>query len=201
MADRARFRPLTTCDMYDAGRDDQEDYCYLREGIKHCVIDIINRFDYVVVIAKSLKLPIHAKSFNQCLRMCNVDDQLKLHAQILNKYHCVYRYVFVSYYRPYAYDVTERRPRALGVKRGTLTCAIAKHAASGPTPACHTAGPARVRAPTESQRLFQHSTCAQHDKSWPQHGVVVMEMWRQCIRSITFIETRIISEWTISKPA
>ena len=37
--------------------------------------------------------------------------------------------------RPYAYDVTEGRPRVLGVKRGTATWAIAKHAASGPTPA------------------------------------------------------------------
>ena len=34
--------------------------------------------------------------------------------------------------RPYAYDVTEGRPGALGVKRGTATCAIAKHAARGP---------------------------------------------------------------------
>ena len=49
-------------------------------------------------------------------------------------------------YRPYAYDVTEGRPGALGVKRGTATCAIAKHAASGPTPPCHTAGLARARA-------------------------------------------------------
>ena len=70
--------------------------------------------------------------------------------------------------RPYAYDVTEGRPRVLGVKRGTVTCAIAKHAASGPTPACHTPGPARARALTERLRaptLFQHNTCAQRDKS------------------------------------
>ena len=33
--------------------------------------------------------------------------------------------------RPYAYDVTEGRPPALGVKRGTATCVIAKHAARG----------------------------------------------------------------------
>ena len=33
--------------------------------------------------------------------------------------------------RPYAYDVTEGRPHVLGVKRGTVACAIAKHAASG----------------------------------------------------------------------
>ena len=73
-----------------------------------------------------------------------------------------------SYYRPYAYDVTEGRPGALGVKRGTATCAIAKHAASGPTPACHTAGLARARALTErlsANALCQHNTCAQRDKS------------------------------------
>ena len=64
----------------------------------------------------------------------------------------------------------------LGVKRGTATCAIAKHAASGPTPACHTVGPARARALTERLRaptLFQHNTCAQRDKSWPP-------TWRRC---------------------
>ena len=68
--------------------------------------------------------------------------------------------------RPYAYDVTEGHPRVLGVKRSTVTCAIGKHAASGPTPACHTAGPARalterLRAPT----VCQHNTCTQRDKS------------------------------------
>ena len=81
---------------------------------------------------------------------------------------------FLSTNRPYAYDVTEGRPAALGVKRGTATCAIAKHAARGPTPACHTAGLARARALTErlsANALCQHNTCAQLD---PQHGVVVM---------------------------
>ena len=70
--------------------------------------------------------------------------------------------------RHYAYDVTEGRPGALGVKRGTATCAIAKHAASGPTPACHTAGLARARALTErlsANALCQHNTCAQRNKS------------------------------------
>ena len=70
--------------------------------------------------------------------------------------------------RPYAYDVTEGRPRVLGVKRGTATCAIAMHAAKGPTPACHTAGLARARALTErlsANALCQHNTCAQHDIS------------------------------------
>ena len=75
---------------------------------------------------------------------------------ILRKFEVVFKYLkwecctfrktdensFKSTNRPYAYDVTEGRPRVLGVKRSTATCAIAKHAASGPTPACHTAGPA-----------------------------------------------------------
>ena len=81
-----------------------------------------------------------------------------------------------GYYRPYAYDVTEGRPRVLGVKRGTVTCAIAMHAAKGPTPACHTAGLARARALTErlsANALCQHNTCAQREKSWPP-------TWRRC---------------------
>ena len=41
--------------------------------------------------------------------------------------------LFFSFY--YAYDVTEGRLGLLGVKRGTVTCTIAKDAASGPTPA------------------------------------------------------------------
>ena len=84
-------------------------------------------------------------------------------------------------YRPYAYDVRKGRPHVLGVKRGTATCAIAKHAASGPTPAWHTAGPARARALTERLRaptLFQHNTCAQRDKSWPP-------TWRRCYGDMT----------------
>ena len=52
------------------------------------------------------------------------------------------RRIFLSrdYNRPYAYDVTEGRPAALGVKRNTATCVIAKHAARGANPASHTAG-------------------------------------------------------------
>ena len=83
--------------------------------------------------------------------------------------------------RPYAYDVTEGRPGALGVKRGTATCAIAKHAASGPTPACHTARLARARALTErlsANALCQHNTCAQRNKSWPP-------TWRCCYGDVT----------------
>ena len=82
-------------------------------------------------------------------------------------------------YRPYADDVTEGRPRVLGVKRGTVTCAIAKHAASGPTPACHTAGPARARVLTERLRAPTRSSSTTRARSAtsldPQHGVVVME--------------------------
>ena len=79
------------------------------------------------------------------------------------------------------YDVTEGRPRALGVKRGTATCAITKHAASGPTPACHTAGLARLRTDWEAEStnaLFQHNTCVQRDKSWPP-------TWRRCYGDVT----------------
>ena len=56
-------------------------------------------------------------------------------------------------------DVTEGAPCVLGVK----------HAASGPTPACHTAGAGpgpRTDCEAESANaLFQHNTCAQRDKS------------------------------------
>ena len=100
-------------------------------------------------------------------------------------------------YRPYAYDVTEGRPCVLGVKRGTATCAIAKHAASGPTPACHTAGLARAHALTERLRAPTRSASTTHVRSAtsldPQHGVVVMETWRQCIRSIN--SYMLASDW------
>ena len=92
-------------------------------------------------------------------------------------------------YRPYAYDVTEGRPRVLGVKRSTATCTIAKHAASGLTPACHTAGLARARTLTErlsANALCQHNTCAQRDKSWPAPTWRRCYGWRQCIRSIGY---------------
>ena len=79
----------------------------------------------------------------------------------------------IAIYRLYAYDVTEGRPAALGVKRGTAMYAIAKHAARGPTPACHTTGLTRARALTErlsANAFCQHNTCAQLD---PQHGVLL----------------------------
>ena len=68
--------------------------------------------------------------------------------------------------RPYAYDVTEGRPAALGVKRNTATCVIAKHAARGANPASHTAGLARPGPRTErlsANAHCQHNTCALHD--------------------------------------
>ena len=94
--------------------------------------------------------------------------------------------------RPYAYDITEGRPRVLGVKRGTVTCAIAKHAASGPTPACHAyrragPGPRTDWEPT----LFSTARARSATSLDPQHGVVVMEMWRQCIRSIALSDFRV----------
>ena len=70
--------------------------------------------------------------------------------------------------RPYAYDVTEGRPPALGVKRSTATCVIAKHAARGATPACHTAGLAHLGPRTErlsANAHCQHNTCALRDTS------------------------------------
>ena len=94
---------------------------------------------------------------------------IKSKLEKLKHFDCVVS-IPVKYFhnRPYAYDVTEGRPAALGVKRGTATCAIAKHAARGPTPACHTAGLARARALTErlsANALCQHNTCVQRDKS------------------------------------
>ena len=102
-------------------------------------------------------------------------------------------------YRPYAYDVTEGRPRVLGVKRGTAMCAIAKHAASRPTPACHTAGPVHWLRGWERQRSSSTTRARSATSLDPQHGVIVMETWRQCIRSIL----RILIVWIVddfSKP-
>ena len=89
----------------------------------------------------------------------------------------------------HAYDVTEGRPRVLGVKRGTATCAIAMHAAKGPTPCMpyRRAGPGpRTDWEAERQRALpaQHMRARSTTSLDPQHGVVVMETWHQCIRSI-----------------
>ena len=51
-------------------------------------------------------------------------------------------------HRPYAYDVTEGRPRALGSNEA-LPRALSP--SMQPTPACHTAGLARACALTERQ--------------------------------------------------
>ena len=91
--------------------------------------------------------------------------------------------------RPYAYDVTEGRPRALGVKRSTATCVIAKHAARGATPACHTAGLARPGPRIErlsANAHCQHNTCALRDTSLASLLWRCDPLWRQCIRSIAF---------------
>ena len=70
--------------------------------------------------------------------------------------------------RPYAYDVTEGRPRGVGGQTRHATCTIAKHALRGQTPACLTAELARVRTLTErvsANALCQQNMCAQRDKS------------------------------------
>ena len=72
-----------------------------------------------------------------------------------------------------------RAPPLVGGQTRHCRVRQAKHAASGPTPACHTAGPARARAPTRSQRSFNtaraHSATVNltpNVASW----LVVMEM-------------------------
>ena len=89
--------------------------------------------------------------------------------------------------RPYAYDVTEGRPAALGVKRNTATCVIAKHAARGANPASHTAGLARPGPRTErlsANAHCQHNTCALRDTRLASLLWRCDPLWRQCIRSI-----------------
>ena len=83
--------------------------------------------------------------------------------------------------RPYAYDVTEGRPRGVGGQTRHATCTIAKHALRGQTPACLTAELARVRTLTErvsANALCQQNMCAQRDKSWPP-------AWRRCYGDVT----------------
>ena len=89
------------------------------------------------------------------------------------------RVISVLVNRPYAYDVTEGRPRAMEGKRGTATCAPVRWGANealprAPSPSMQPAGQplhaippaglARAHALTESKSanaLFQHNTCAQ----------------------------------------
>ena len=91
--------------------------------------------------------------------------------------------------RPYAYDVTEGRPAALGVKRNTATCVIAKHAARGANPASHTAGLAHPGPRTErlsANAHCQHNTCALRDTRLASLLWRCDPLWRQCIRSIDY---------------
>ena len=93
----------------------------------------------------------------------------------------------IHHYRPYAYDVTKGRPAALGVKRNTATCVIAKHAARGANPASHTAGLARPGPRTErlsANAHCQHNTCALRDTRLASLLWRCDPLWRQCIRSI-----------------
>ena len=92
-------------------------------------------------------------------RVVTSDFNSVLH-RVCSAAQCAYNHVV---YRPYAYDVTEGRPRVLGVKRSTVTWAIAKHTASRPTPACHI--PPGTDWGTDA--LCQHNMCAQRDMSWP----------------------------------
>ena len=94
-------------------------------------------------------------------------------------------------YRPYAYDVTEGRPAALGVKRNIATCVIAKHTARGANPASHTAGLARPGPHTErlsANAHCQHNTCALRDTRLASLLWRCDPLWRQCIRSIVQAE-------------
>ena len=73
--------------------------------------------------------------------------------------------LYYYYNRPYAYDVTEGRPRGVGGQTRHATCTIAKHAVRGQTPACqgHSAELARVRTLTErvsATALCQQNMCA-----------------------------------------
>ena len=82
----------------------------------------------------------------------------------------VYDVITLVLYRPYTYDVTEGRP---GVKRGTATCAIAKHAASGPNIPPGWPGPAhwlRGWAPMRSASTTRARSATSLD---PQ-------TWRRC---------------------
>ena len=95
--------------------------------------------------------------------------------------------------RPYAYDVTEGRPGALG-SNVALPCAPSPsmqpagqplHAIppGWPGPAHWLRGWAPMRSASTTRA--RSATCLD-----PQHGVVVMETWRQCIRSIRYGKIR-----------
>ena len=160
------------------------------------ISDIIVTENKYTVGAKSFNTPVIKVYVNSTKKVFPLDLRHKQKdcLSFCSFTWCWYSYVlpkvWVIINRPYAYDVTEEHPRVLGVKRGTATCAIAKHAASGPTPACHTAGPAPGPR-TDWEAESTNALPAQHVRAARQvltpnitHGVVVMETWRQCIRSI-----------------
>ena len=113
-------------------------------------------------------------------------DYLQLANELwLNPWFCVM--TLLDLYRPYAYDVTEGRPGALG-----SNVALPR----APSPSMQPAGqpmhaippgwpgPAhwlRGWAPMRSASTTRARSTTSLD---PQYGVVVMETWRQCIRSI-----------------
>ena len=109
-------------------------------------------------------------------------------------------YVTNARNRPYAYDVTEGRPRVLGVKRGTATCAIAKHAAIGqPLHAIPPGWPGAAHWPRGWAPMRSASTTRARSVTSldPQLGVVVLETWRQCIRSICICFVHPACKWAM----
>ena len=93
------------------------------------------------------------------------------------------------YSRPYAYDVTEGRPPRVGGQ--TRHCHVRYRQAcsqrANPCMPYRRAGPGPRTdwgwAPMRSASTTRARSATSLD---PQHGVVVMETWRQCIRSIVF---------------
>ena len=91
----------------------------------------------------------------------------------------------IRYNRPYAYDVTEGRPRGVGGQTRHATCTIAKHALRGQTPACLTAELARVRTLTE--RVSANALCQQNKHVRAARQVLTPSMasllWRRDVNA------------------
>ena len=106
-------------------------------------------------------------------------------------------------YRPYAYDVTEGRPAALGVKQKLLPRASSPSMQpGGANPASHTAGLARPGPRTErlsANAHCQHNTCALRDTRLASLLWRCDPLWRQCIRSIVVFEKR-SNKWPTGNP-
>ena len=109
--------------------------------------------------------------------------------------------------RPYAYDVTEGRPAALGSNVALPRAPSPSMQPEGqPLHAIPPGwpGPAhwlRGWAPMRSASTTRARSATSLD---PQHGVVVMETWRQCIRSISefcvgfnFVLFNVTNTWLI----